>query len=52
MTDKLHIMPTTQWFSSHRTGGLEGLSAADIVRALNFEPNVDDDADKVVNSWR
>lgn len=52
MIDKPRIMPTTQWFSSHRTGGLEGLTAADIVRVLNFEPNVEDDPDKVVNSWR
>lgn len=48
----VRIMPTTTWFSTYRTGGLEGLTAADIVRALNFEPNVEDDADKVVNSWR
>ena len=46
------ITPTSTWFSSHRTGGLEGLSKEDIESVLGFAPNVEDDPDKVVNSWR
>jgi hypothetical protein len=47
-----YITPTTQWFSSHRTGGLEGLNVDDITAILNFPPLHDDDPDKVVNTWR
>jgi len=47
-----HITPTDAWFSSHRTGGLEGMSKEDIEDVLGFAPNVEDDPDKVVNSWR
>ena len=36
---------------TYRTGTLIGLTKEDLVEALGFEPNVDDDPDKVVNSW-
>ena len=36
---------------SYRTGGLTGLTKEQIVQVLGFEPNIDDDPDKVVNSW-
>ena len=47
-----YIEPTTVWFSSHRTGGLEGLDVNDIIKILGFAPNVEDDEDKVKFSWR
>jgi len=36
---------------TYRTDRLINLKKADIVNALGFEPNADDDPDKVVNSW-
>jgi hypothetical protein len=52
MTDTKYITPTQTWFSSHRTGGLENMDKEDIEKILGFAPNVEDDEDKVVNSWR
>jgi hypothetical protein len=46
------ITPVTEWFSSYRTGGLEGLCMDDIVDIIGFTPNVEDDPDKVQYSWR
>jgi len=34
-----------------RTGTLQNISVAEINRILGFTPNVEDDPDKVVNSW-
>ena len=36
---------------TYRTARLTGLTKEDIVKALGFEPNAEDDPDKVVNSW-
>ena len=36
---------------SHRTGSLLDINVATISEVLGFEPNYDDDPDKVVNSW-
>ena len=53
MTAKeLYITPTQTWFSSHRTGGLEGLDKEDIEKIMGFAPNVADDEEKVKYSWR
>ena len=35
----------------HRTGCLEDIDVATITEVLGFAPNVNDDPDKVVNSW-
>lgn len=40
------------WFSSHRTGTLYDINVSTINSILGFEPNSDDDPDKVVNSWK
>jgi hypothetical protein len=45
------ITPINEWFSTHRTGTLKGLSALEIAKKLGFAPNVDDDPDKVQYSW-
>jgi len=34
-----------------RTGTLDGITAQQITDVLGFGPNIDDDPDKVVNSW-
>lgn len=36
---------------SHRTGTLYDINATTISEILGFEPNIDDDPHKVVNSW-
>jgi hypothetical protein len=36
---------------SSRTGRLRGVSFADVVKVLGFQPNVDDDESKVKHSW-
>ena len=36
---------------AHRTGTLDDINAKTISEILGFEPNVQDDPDKVVNSW-
>ena len=41
----------TQLNTSWRTGSLVGLTKRGIVRVLGFEPNTNDDEDKVVSSW-
>lgn len=35
----------------HRTGTLDDINVRTISEVLGFEPNVQDDADKVVHSW-
>ena len=37
--------------SSHRTGSLHDVNLSIINHVLGFEPNYDDDPDKVENSW-
>jgi hypothetical protein len=37
--------------STYRTGGLQNLTATQIIDILGIRPNVQDDPDKVVNSW-
>jgi len=39
------------FIGSHRTGSLYDINVSTINRILGFEPNQDDDPDKVVNSW-
>lgn len=46
-----HIITPVAMAGDYRTGSLERLSKEDIVRILGFEPNVDDDTDKVKFSW-
>ncbi len=36
---------------TYRTGVLKNLNKEQLVKAIGFEPNVQDDPDKVVNSW-
>jgi len=36
---------------SHRTGTLENTSVAEITEKLGFQPNIEDDPDKVEFSW-
>ena len=45
------ITPINEWFSTYRTGTIEGLSVLEIAKKLGFEANVDDDPDKVKYSW-
>jgi hypothetical protein len=37
--------------STYRTGGLQNLTATQIIDILGMKPSVQDDEDKVVNSW-
>jgi hypothetical protein len=37
--------------STYRTGGLQNLTATQIIDILGMKPNAKDDPDKVVNSW-
>ena len=46
----MKIEPTTKFIASHKQGSIHA-SKEQIVKVLGFEPNVDDDAGKVVNSW-
>lgn len=48
---RIEIEPKTDPFHSHRTGTLIGVSWSEIVSVLGFTPNVQDDPNKVVNSW-
>ena len=41
----------TQLSGSHRTGTLTKYTKEQIESILGFAPNVEDDPDKVVNSW-
>jgi hypothetical protein len=45
------ITPVGHISGTHRTGGLDGITAEQISEILGFKPNVQDDPDKVVNSW-
>lgn len=47
----MNITPIGHIGGTHRTGGLSGISAGEISNILGFKPNVQDDPDKVVNSW-
>ena len=51
MTDMLTIVPKSNICGSHRTGTLYDINVATINEILGFAPNVQDDPDKVVNSW-
>ena len=46
----MKIEPTTKFIASHKQGSIH-VTKEQIVKVLGFEPNVDDDAGKVVNSW-
>lgn len=48
---KLKIVPVNGVDGSHRTGGIEGLTKAQIDGILGFKPNVQDDPSKVKHSW-
>lgn len=50
-TGRPMIVPADAPGGTYRQGTLIGLTKADIVKALGFSPNVDDDPDKVENSW-
>jgi hypothetical protein len=45
------ITPVSYLTGSHRTGTLYDINVATIIEILGFAPNVQDDPDKVVNSW-
>jgi hypothetical protein len=45
------VTPVGHISGTHRTGGLNNISAEQISEILGFKSNVDDDPDKVVNSW-
>lgn len=45
------ITPNDNINDSYRTGGLKDITRAQIIQVLGFAPNVEDDPDKVVNSW-
>ena len=49
MIRKVHIYGED--ISSHRTGSLHDINVSIINHVLGFEPNYDDDPDKVENSW-
>ena len=46
----MQIIPSDT-VGSHRTGRLENITTGEVNGILGFGPNVDDDPDKVVNSW-
>ena len=41
----------TRLNSTYRMGGLKNITRRQITDVLGFEPNTEDDPDKVVNSW-
>lgn len=45
------IMPISNITGTSKTGVLLDISANKISNILGFDPNVDDDPNKVVNSW-
>lgn len=45
------IIESSDVAGSHRTGTLKEVTVADISRVLGFEANIEDDPDKVENSW-
>jgi hypothetical protein len=48
----MKIRPNDNFVSSHRTGSISGYESWQIQKILGFAPNVEDDPDKVVHSWR
>ena len=48
---KPRITPDSTVLGTFKTDTLIGVTKEDIVQILGFEPNVQDDTDKVVNSW-
>jgi hypothetical protein len=50
-TTEISITPSNNIDGSYRTGGLVNITRAEIIAVLGFEPNVEDDPYKVVNSW-
>lgn len=48
---KPKIEPSREGFGSHKMGELVGLTYQQVVDVLGFEPNIEDDPHKVVNSW-
>jgi hypothetical protein len=46
----MNIVPIND-AGKHKTGSIDNYSRAQIIEVLGFEPNVDDDPDKVVSSW-
>jgi hypothetical protein len=50
-TSRSHIVPCDDVIGSFKTDALINVSKEDICKALGFEPNVDDDPDKVKYSW-
>ena len=49
--NKPNIKPINYFISTHATGRLENINKTKIMQVLGFEPNVEDDPDKVVSSW-
>jgi hypothetical protein len=45
------IITPVELMGTHRTGTLENISKRIIIDVLGFEPNSEDDPDKVVSSW-
>lgn len=50
MSDTMTIVPNSN-IGGHRTGTLYDINVETINKILGFEPNIEDDPDKVVNSW-
>lgn len=50
MKNPYQILPLNEP-GDYKQGSLVRISPSEISVALGFNPNVDDDADKVVNSW-
>jgi hypothetical protein len=48
---EIRITPINNLNGSYRTGGLKNITKAQIIDVLGFAPNVEDDPDKVINSW-
>ena len=46
------ITPDETFVGTHRTGTIRNTTATRISEILGFEPNREDDPDKVVNSWQ
>jgi len=51
VTDEKDSITPVDSAGPHRTGELSGLTVQEITDVLGFAPNVEDDPDKVVNSW-
>ena len=50
MKNKITVIPDTRG-GACRTGTLLNTKSAEITKILGFKPNVEDDPNKVVNSW-